>query len=104
MFTTMDVTFSESEMYYFSVSSNPTLQGKTLHDEQVWTKAATTDLPLPLLPEPAVAALPAQPTEQASFPTELATGTAVPSSPMAIVLPLRNLETSTDITPPRLQI
>ena len=58
MYTTMDVTFSESEMYYFSAFSNPSLQGKTLHDEQVWTMATTIDLPLPLLAQPvAMAAL-----------------------------------------------
>ncbi|KAB2602711.1 hypothetical protein D8674_003716 [Pyrus ussuriensis x Pyrus communis] len=77
MYTTMDVTFSEFEMYFSSASSNPLLQGKTLHDEQVWTMAATTDLPLPLLTKLVMAALPAQPTEAASLPIELAAGTTL---------------------------
>ncbi|KAM1789243.1 hypothetical protein ACFX11_039423 [Malus domestica] len=102
MYTTMDVTFSEFEMYYSSASSNPPLQGKTLHDKQVWTMATTTDLSLPLaelVAESAMAMLPAQPTEAASLPTELVTGMTVPSSPMATVLPLADLETSTNTTP-----
>ena len=73
MYTTMDVTFFESEMYYSSASFNPHLQGETLHDEHVWTMAATTDFSLPLLAEPlaepAVAALLAQPPEGALLPT-----------------------------------
>ncbi|KAB2636709.1 hypothetical protein D8674_027243 [Pyrus ussuriensis x Pyrus communis] len=91
MYTTMDVTFSESEMYYSSAFSNPPLQGVTLHDEQVWTMAASIDLPLPLLAEPAVATLPSQPTEAISLPTKPAAGMAVLSLPMAPVLPLANV-------------
>ena len=108
MYTTMDVTFSESEMYYSSASSNPHFQGKTLYDDQVWTMAATTDLPLPLLAkpvaEPVVATPPTQPTEATSLPIEPAAGTTVPSSPTTTVFPLVDLETSTDTTPPRLKI
>ncbi|KAB2627810.1 hypothetical protein D8674_032605 [Pyrus ussuriensis x Pyrus communis] len=82
MYTTMDVIFSESEMYYSSASSNPPFQGETLHDEKVWTMAAaTTDLPLPLLGKPVMVALPTQPREAALLPTELAVGTTVPCSP-----------------------
>ena len=61
---------------------------------------ATTDLPLPLLAKLAVVALPAQPTEAASLPTELVAGTAVSCSPTATVLPLVNFDTSNDTTPP----
>ncbi|KAM1679254.1 hypothetical protein ACFX1R_041088 [Malus domestica] len=101
MYTTMDVTFSEFEMYYSSASSNPPLHGETLHDKHVWTMATTTDLSLPLaepVAESAMATLPAQPTEAASLPTELAAGMTVPSSPTATVLSLTDLETSTNTT------
>ncbi|KAM1176338.1 hypothetical protein ACFX19_029239 [Malus domestica] len=69
---------------------------------------ATPDLPLPLLAdpviEPAVVALPAQPTEAASLPTEPVASTTVPSLPTTTVLPLADLETFTDTTPPHLKI
>ena len=58
MYVTIDVTFSESEMYYPSDSSNPHPQGETRHDENDWTINDTIDLPLPLA-EPIAAALPA---------------------------------------------
>ncbi|KAM1944874.1 hypothetical protein ACFX15_013061 [Malus domestica] len=68
---------------------------------------ATIDHLLPLLAmpiaEPAMAAVPAQPTEAESLPTEPAAGTVVPSSPMATVLPLVDLKTSTNTTPPSSQ-
>ena len=35
MYTTMNVTFSKSKMYYSPTSSNPSLQGETLHDKRV---------------------------------------------------------------------
>ena len=89
--------FIESEMYYSPASSNPYFQEETPHDKQVWTMTVTTDLPLPLLVEPAVATVPAQPTEASSLPTELTAGTTT-------VLPLVDLETSTNTTRPRLKI
>ncbi|KAM1405055.1 hypothetical protein ACFX2I_013483 [Malus domestica] len=45
-----------------------------------------------------MAAVPAQPTEAESLPTEPVASTVVPSSPMATVLPLVDLETSTNTT------
>ncbi|KAB2605294.1 hypothetical protein D8674_005011 [Pyrus ussuriensis x Pyrus communis] len=87
IYTTMDVTFFEFEMYYTLASSNPPLKGETLHNEQVWTMVTSIDLLLALLAKLAVATL-----------------MTVPSSPMAPVLPLADLETSIDTTPPHLQI
>ena len=87
MYITMDVTFSESEMYYSLAPSNPTLQGETPNDEHDWTMAATTDLLLPLSTEIAIDALPAQLIATAMLPTEQAVGTAtVLSPPTATVL------------------